>query len=442
MCPSLEAYSSLHQDGGTGDVDSVHYNISGCDEYVLFPPTLTIKQKETVYNVLNTFSKKDKRHRSLLKMIEKECNYRQFQDRHDNAKFYLKRFPKKKELRILERSHNISYVRITLKPGELIFIKAGQLFACRKYGNLSLREKRDSTTQQHDFCWNATLSWNLLFIGYNKNNILSLAETKWGNNYFAHKLGFESGLGSIETPIFSMIHRYERMTEKECLSHISVLFSGLLPLICKIITIQSHYVPCSVYGEIIYKSESTKYRALKSQLQSRLMNERCESCGYILSNSFVTCTTCIHITDYTTNICLECYNNKMTNELRSSITSNLHNGDKTNFCQITYEKDERFESKSLQKCLCKEISSLPIPRNMLFIKSLTLPKLQRKKQHTKGCKKCSCECTKCFPMYCNCHTNFELIHWWLNEKEIRQILRFLIKNFGMHANLYWLFHTH
>ena len=443
--PSLDEYTGLHQDGRGGDMDSLHLNLAGYNEIIFFPVELTWEQKATVFSFLNSFPTPSSK--SDLKSYKTSMHRRQFYEPHTASEYYYKRFPTKNQLEQLKNEKNIDYKCFILKPGELLWINAGRLHIFRKMGNMELPKtdpfyeiRKSYLNQSDDYVlrWNVSLAWDFLYTGFKRKAILPLATIKWQNSLNAAHCFFGSQ-GCIEVPLMILLMKYGEISmvdreEKEMI-HINVLLRELVPLFFAIIKYQGDKIPITRNtgeGKIISCNTNERYKSLRDQFdKNSLMDIRCDSCDFHLSNHFLTCRACLSIGDYPVNVCTTCFALYTSKELSNITQSKIHphfrptkeQNDDSTCCKCTINPSlPIYKSKCHRLDLFKDTDySFDHFLTEKICKKLSKQINSRRNENSEICRNCKVSCFKCQPSSCNCHRCFELVHIWATEEEVRRI---------------------
>ena len=420
-------------------------NLIGRNEVILFPANLTINQKTDVFSILNKVPRPVGAREQIK--YDEVMELRQFKTPHDaDDNNYLKSFPTKEQLQILKDDKGIEYECLILEPGELLFIDAGRVHIFRKMSYKPLPEtdpfferrgkyiENMSSADVDCFSWNISVAWDFLYIGYKRDNIRQLAQTKWVNSVCAAVKKVPSQ-GCIEHPLMVLLTKYGKMEKSRrntgFLKQIDTLLSALDPVIYGIIKYHGDKLPITNStgeGTVITKSLSSKFKTHRELLESSLINFRCDSCNFHLSNHFLTCRSCLLFHDYTVNICTSCYLQKEQSLLIKDIGSKLH---------VPSEKES---PKNWSICQCSRSASsntneindpplerfnsaqYPIDMTSVFYDETAYNKFYKKnrpKNHN-TCDRCKI-CFTCHPDKCTCHCCYELVHVWATEQEMRQL---------------------
>ena len=384
--------------------------------------------------------------RNEEKPVGKPSNYkdhvywRQFQGPHTLDEYYFKNFPTFDQLNELKQKEGIEAKRFVLQPGEYLHINAGQLRIFRKrsgYQNIGSKDPFSFVRlQKAKFPgvgkqWNISIEWDFLFIGHRHEDILTLAEKKWINSVGGSKEGF-SGLGHIETVMIILLNKYGGLSETEMmacnLKHVLGLLCCLRPLLYTILKL-TEFLLINMSGKVISGTASPKQEVLRRQLEHNIMNENCESCGFQLSNSFLTCSSCLEKVDYTISICLRCYLCKSDKQLKESITSEIHRP------TLSRKKDIRDTT-----CNCNNMKNIDSNCSQFFIEEYENKKEQlfkkvgfqdfkpmENRRIIRNCHKCKLMCLTCAAERCECHSTYELFHWWRTESDFQSMVLSLKK---------------
>lgn len=442
--PCLDQYTITHQDGLGGDIESGHVNVTGRNEVILFPTWLGEKDKTKVFFHLNNVPKTAKEKKELLKAAYD----RQFLGPHVVTSNYQKSFPTKQQLTCLKEETGITCEILVLEPGQLLFIDAGRLHIFRKMSYNKLPptdpffEKR--TTYMHEITpasnalnrWNVSIAWDFLYTGYKKESIRSLAERKWFNSVGAAHNNILSQ-GCIEVPLMILLTKYGKVPKElrteGLLKQINVLLSALTPVIYGIIKYHGDKLPITKTtgnGTVLMTTKEPAFRSFQAEVE--FVNFRCDGCGFHLSNHFLTCKSCKLYGDYNINICTTCCLLKE-EELKALFSSKIH---------VTSQKKNYDSSEMKCRCLCGTddvTQSKDIPLQRFHKPHYSTAMLEhyyteddykevlhpaRLKRHDRGCETCNVSCFTCGPDPCTCHCNYELVHVWATESEIRRLFDF------------------
>ena len=448
----MDEYTGLHEDGGGGDLDSLHLNVSGYNEVIFFEPNLTTDQKGFVFDYLNGHScrskewKKNEYHHAMY------C--RQFLPPHNISKFYSKTFPTKDQLKLLKKEHKIGCDCFILKPGQLLFINAGRLHIFRKMGFTPLPESDPFHEKRKKYIndpsiktnqkWNVSVAWDFSYIGYKIDRILPQAMLKWRNSIYAAQYNFGSE-GCIETPVMVLLTRYG-LTPLEkrsfgILKDIDVLLNALQPLFHEIIKYHGDKISYQCMmdcGEVIDTTTLDKYKGLKNEQELNLINFRCDSCKFHLSNHFLTSSSCLRGKGITVNICTSCFLLKRTRSLRTDIDLYCDKEEKENvemipkveggLCKTCFPIQNltlnTFDDPDMRTEVLKKFT---LERN--FIRKVLYDDRYSTLLGTPSCVDCEGNCLRCKPKSeCNCHESYKLLHLWANLSDIRKIYLFNREN--------------
>lgn len=448
----------MHEDGEGGDTDSLHFNAEGFNEVIFFKSDLTPQQKIDVFNYLNGSNTKERRTRDYKDALA----VRQFLPPHTvTEKYYKKSFPTKKQLQRLKDEKNIDCKCFILKPKQLLFINAGRLHIFRKMGYTELPNTDPFHEVRKEYIgvgastgppkrrWNVSYAWDFMYIGHQIERILPLAQLKWNNGVCAAQYNFGS-LGCIETPLMILLTRYGMTLSKKrkngFMKHIDMLLSTLEPLIATILKYHGDLLPSTRtggIGTVVNTTQDPRFKGHKETLKMNVINFRCDSCKYHLSNHFLTCRTCLGLGDYDVNICTSCYAVKTNATIFKDINSKIHKyplaeGPKERSeCQVAQKRSKTLKSTTQSSC---DVCDVTTHRTQeLFEDTKVLTKLLSKfhdeefytqyvhpnrLQNHDSCGLCKVKCLKCKPEACLCHNSYELAHLWGNEEDMRNIFRF------------------
>jgi hypothetical protein len=407
--------------------------MAGRNEVILFPTNLTVKQKTDVFLYLNKVSRPGGAREQ--KKYDDVVGLRQFKTPHDVSDTnYLKSFPTKEQLQMLKDDKNIECECLVLEPGELLFIDAGRIHIFRKMGYIPLPstdpffERREKyiaempSTELASYRWNISIAWDFLYIGHKRDSIRVLAETKWANSVCAAVNRIPSQ-GCIEHPLMLLLMKYGKIGKEKRnsgpLKQIDILLSALDPVIYGIIKYHGDKLPITTStgeGIVITKSDSPKFKLHREIVNSALIDFRCDSCNFQLSNHFLTCRSCLLFHDYTVNVCTSCYLQEKESKLMKQIGSKIH------------VRSEKESSQDWSICACNASATLhtndaPLERfhsaKYPFDKDMTnifYDENDYKKYYMKNrpknhdsCERCKVKCFTCHPDNCSCHCCYDLL---------------------------------
>ena len=446
----------MHEDGEGGDTDSLHFNAEGFNEVIFFQSNLTPEQKTDVFHCLNGPNTKHKRTREFKHAL----TVRQFLPPHTvTENYYRKSFPTKKQLQKLKEEKSIDYKCFILKPKQLLFINAGRLHIFRKMGYTDLPDTDPFYELRKDYIgvgasienqrWNISFAWDFMYIGHQMERILPLAQLKWYNGVCAAQYNFGS-LGCIETPIMILLTRYGKASKKNrkkgFMKQIDLLLSALEPLIATIIKYHGDLLPLTTttgIGTVVNTTRDPRFKGHKERLNMDVINFRCDSCKYHLSNHFLTCRTCLGLEDYAVNICTSCYVVKGKAAIFKDVNSKIHKylladgPTEPSECVATQNCNKSLKLTGQSSCDVCDDENHGIKE--LFEDTKVLTKLlsnfhdkdffaqfvyPNRSQNHDSCKLCKAKCLRCNPETCLCHNSYELAHLWATEKELRNIFHF------------------
>ena len=446
----------MHEDGEGGDTDSLHYNAEGFNEVIFFKSDLTPQQKEDVFHYLNGSNTKEKRTRDYKDALA----VRQYLPPHTvTKKYYTKSFPTKKQLQKLKDDKNIDCKCFILKPKQLLFINAGRLHIFRKMGYTELPDTDPFHELRKDYIgvgastetkrrWNVSYAWDFMYIGHQMKRILPLAELKWYNGVCAAQYNFGS-LGCIETPLMILLTRYGTTGSKKrnigFMKDIDMLLSTLEPLIATILKYHGDLLPLTRttgIGTVVNTTRDPRFKGHKETLKMDVINFRCDSCKYHLSNHFLTCRTCLGLEDYAVNICTSCYVVKGKAAIFKDVNSKIHKyplagGPKEpSECEAAQKRKKTLKLTTQSSCEACDITNHGITELFEDTKVLTelLSNFHNKEfftlvnpnrlQNHDSCDLCKVKCLRCMPETCLCHNSYELAHLWANEQDMRSIFHY------------------
>ena len=397
-------------------------------------------EKKDVFHYLNGCQSSSERDESYEDYIFR----RQFLPPHtaNEKNHYTKSFPTKEQLQKLKKEKNIDSECFILKPGQLLFIDAGRLHIFRKMGITDIPEtdpfyeKRKEHVSRIFAKWNISYAWDFLYIGHQKESLLPLAQLKWFNGVSAAQENIGS-LGCIETPLMIILTKYATTKLKKrktgFFQHMDMLLSALEPLMFTILKYQGDKLPITKetgIGPVVNTTTVPEFKPHLNSLLNAVIDFRCDSCNYHLSNHFLTCRTCLLNEDYMVNICTSCYIMKERSQLFQDIKSKIHK--------------KGMQKKGEMKGGICETCTPPTCNNLeLFEDDAMCPKLlnkfydkkryqndyhQIRLNESESCEICQVKCFKCQRGTCSCHNSYELAHLWATEPQIREIFLLNRKN--------------